>query len=278
MGAGTVDIPAVDGYPLGAHLHPAGSSNDWMIVNPAFGVPAGYYAAFADAASDMGYNAVTYDYRGVGGSAPSALRGFEATLGDWATLDMAGVVDWVRSRGPRRVVMYSHSLGGILAGLMGGDHPVDAMVTVGSENTYWRYRRGRGKYVALGRALLTPMLTAIFGYMPWSRFSAAEDVPSGAIRQMARSIRHRGGLLDDPALPVSRYAEFTAPVLAISIADDPEATERSVDDLARAYPHVQRRHLEPDPVGIGRVGHFGFFRPGASPLWPGTLDWLRERE
>ena len=36
---------------------------------------------------------VTYDYRGIGGSAPSRLRGFEARMRDWAFLDMTAVVD-----------------------------------------------------------------------------------------------------------------------------------------------------------------------------------------
>lgn len=272
-----VRIPAVDGYPLGGRVHGGGGSGDWVIVNPALAVAGSFYDGFAADVATRGFTVVTYDYRGIGHSAPDRLRGFPASLGDWATLDMAGVVDWARSRGVRRVLMVGHSLGGILAGLMGPQHPVDALVTVGSENTCWRHRRGRLKAVALMRSVLAPPVAATFGYMPWSRFSHAQDVPAGAILQMGRGIRRRGGLLDDPDLPVSRLAGFTAPVLAISIADDPEATRESVDDLARAYPNVQRRHIDPAAAGVGAVGHFGYFRPAARALWPETVDWLAAR-
>jgi predicted alpha/beta hydrolase len=35
------------------------------------------------------------------------------------------------------------------------------------------------------------------------------------------------------------------------------------------------RHLTPAELGLRRIGHFGFFRPGAEPLWRETAEWLR---
>ena len=58
-------------------------------------------------------------------------------------------------------------------------------VTVGSEKVYWRYRHGRTKAVALSRVWLTPPFTAVIGYVPWSRFARAEDLPAGAARMEA---------------------------------------------------------------------------------------------
>ena len=47
--------------------------------------------------------------------------------------------------------LVGHSLGGILPGLMECGDLVDAMVTVASENVYWRYRHGRTRALYLSR-------------------------------------------------------------------------------------------------------------------------------
>ena len=273
-----VQIPATDGFPLSATIT---SSNagvcDWVVINGAFAVASRFYASFAGAVAEAGCIALTYDYRGIGGSRPATLRRFSATLGDWATQDMAGVVNWVhRTQAPRHVFMVGHSLGGILPGLMGNADLVDAMVTVGSENTYWRYRKGAARSMAYSWA--TRPFATVFGYLPWSRFSSAEDVPAGAALQMAVSMRRPGGILDDPTLPVQRYADFQAPVLAYSISDDTEATRPSVDALMSVYPHVERRHIDPADAGLDRLGHFGYFKRPARGLWPEAISWLQNPE
>ena len=248
------------------------------MVSAAFATAAGFYEAFAEALARAGFAAITYDYRGIGASRPAGMRGFPATLTDWAVLDMAGVVRWVHdTHRPRRLFMFSHSAGGILAGMAGVSELVDAMVTVGSENTYWWYDHPRVKAAQWTRALLTAPITTLFGYVPWSRFSDAQDVPAGAARQMASAIRRPGGVLGDPDVPADRYAAFTAPVLAYSIGDDEWVSERSVDDLAASYPNSARRHVHPAEAGLDRIGHFGYFRPRCRSLWDDPIVWLQSQ-
>jgi predicted alpha/beta hydrolase len=177
-------VPAGDGYDLAATVtQPGDGARDWVIVSGAFAVAARFYARYATALAEAGLGAVTYDYRGIGASRPASLRRFPATIADWAVLDMAGVTAWVHAtQAPRRLFMVGHSLGGILPGLMGCPELVDALVTVGSENVYWRYRKGRIAAAYLSRSWLTPPITAAFGYVPWSRFARGEDVPGGAAR------------------------------------------------------------------------------------------------
>jgi predicted alpha/beta hydrolase len=272
-------VPAVDGYALAATVtQPEHGARDWVIVSGAFAVAARFYSRYATALAEAGFAAVTYDYRGIGASRPAALRGFPATIADWAVLDMAGVTTWVHStHAPRRLFMVGHSLGGILPGLMDCPDLVDAMVTVGSENVYWRYRRGRTKAVALSRVWLTPPITSVIGYVPWSRFARAEDLPAGAARQMTAAMRSPGGFLDDATLPTERYATFRAPVLGYSIDDDPEATTDSVDAMMAAYPNAERRHLTPADVGLDQIGHFGYFKSFAQPLWGEAISWLKRQ-
>lgn len=275
-----LEIPGCDGYPLAATVvAPGAGTSDWVIVGPAIGVAARFYAPFAAALARCGIAAVTFDYRGIGASRPARLRGFDASMGDWAALDMAGVTTWVHhSHQPRRLFLVGHSLGGILAGLMDCSGLVDAMITVASENVYWRYRSGLTRLNRLGLVLLNRPVTAVCGYAPWSRVSSAEDLPAAVARQMSAWIRSPGGILDDPTLPTERYATFGAPVLAYSIDDDPEGTRRSVDLMMSAYPNVERRHIHPADAGLDHLGHFGYFRPSARPLWTQAVTWLDEQQ
>ncbi|MEM9691419.1 MAG: alpha/beta fold hydrolase, partial [Myxococcota bacterium] len=105
-------LSARDGFPLAATLFEPESTTDRIaIVSSATGTPRRYYRHFARALAEAGWTAVTYDYRGIGGSRPDSLRAFEATVLDWALLDMAAIVDWA-DKTFDRIVMVGHSIGG----------------------------------------------------------------------------------------------------------------------------------------------------------------------
>ena len=123
---------------------------------------------------------------------------------------------------------------------------------------------------------MIPVLVRIFGYFPWSRFAAGEDLPGGIALEWARWCRNRDYLLGDPTLPLERYDRFDAPVLAYSIDDDDWGTPRGVDDMMRAYARVTRRHLVPADYGLEKLGHMGFFRQGSEAIWDEVVEWLDE--
>ena len=237
--------------------------------------PRGFYRHFAEHAAQSGYHVLTYDYRGIGDSRPESLRGFPATMGDWALQDMAGIVDWVTAtHAHAEVLMLGHSLGGVLPGLLDNADHIRGMVTVSAPNSYWRVQSPRFQPIFLTCSGLFPIITPVVGYLPWSRVSHAQDMPAGAALQMARWMRQPGGILDDPTLPVDRFARFPAPILAYSIDDDQEACTRAVDSMMSAYPNLERRHLTPSDAGVSSIGHFGLFRPAASAAWPEIINWL----
>ena len=114
------------------------------------------------------------------------------------------------------------------------------------------------------------------GYVPWSRFARAEDLPAGAARQMAAAMRTPGGFLDDATLPTQRYATFRAPVLGYSVDDDPEATRIRGRDDGR-LPQRGAPALAPADIGLDHIGHFGYFKPSAQPLWGEAISWLAQQ-
>ena len=267
-------VPARDGYPLAATLFRSGPRV--VIINSATAVKRHFYKHFAGALAARGYTALTYDYRGIGGSKPATLRGFRALTRDWSLLDMHGVVAWARAElGAERLFLVGHSVGGQTAGLLENSDAINGMVTLSSQSGYWRLQGAEQKVTVLFHVHVTlPLLSQLFGYMPWSAISAAEDLPKGVAIEWARWCRQPNYLLDDDTLPLARYQKFRAPVLAYSFGDDKWGTRASVDAMMRAYPNLERRHVEPAEAGLPRIGHFGYFRRESSSLWHDAIEWL----
>ncbi len=266
------------GHALAASVFEAPGSDTVVLVNAATGVPRQFYKYFAAYFRDNGWTTVTYDYRGIGESAPPSLRGFTVRMRDWALIDIPEVIDWVSSEfRPRRLFAVGHSFGGQGIGLIERPQRITAMVGVSAQSGYWGVQGGVEKYRArFAVTVLIPVLTRLFGYFPWSRFAAGEDLPAGVALEWARWCRDRNYLLGDETLPLGRYDAFAAPILAYSIEDDDWGTAPAVDDMMRAYRDVTRRHLVPADYGLDKIGHMGFFRSGSEAIWDEVIAWLED--
>jgi len=272
-----VTIPARDGYTLAGTLHSSRvDSRRVVVINPAIAVPGRFYRHFADGLTEAGYTALTWDYRGIGASKPKRLRGFPATVRDWVFSDMAGVVDWVAAElAPRRIFFIGHSLGGQVAGLLDNASAIDGMATMSAQSGHWRLQAGEQKVVALLHTYLTlPLLSRVFGYGPWGLLGPGENLPEMAALEWAGWCRKPGYILGDTSLPLERYRGFTAPVLAYSFGDEKWGQPRSVDAMMRAYPNVERRHVDPADFDLDAIGHVGYFRQVSKKLWWDTINWL----
>jgi len=87
-------IPAKDGYPLNAKAFvPESPPRRFIQFNSGTGIPKEFHTNFCRFLAHSGYLTLIYDYRGIGGSAPEKLKGFDAT--DRGFLDASGVFDWV---------------------------------------------------------------------------------------------------------------------------------------------------------------------------------------
>lgn len=271
-------IPARDGYPLAATVF-AGDGRDWVVVNSATAVLRGYYARFARFLAGEGWNVVTYDYRGVGGSRPPRLRGFRALMRDWAQQDAAGVLDWIDGRDATRVAAVGHSFGGQALGLLPRPELLSAAIVVGAQSGYWRLWDGwRQLPVAALWHVLIPGLSAVCGFFPGRLLGMGEDSPAGVAREWAAWGRRPGYVTDAEGL-AEGYARVRCPLRSYSFSDDTFAPPRAVEALLGFYSaaRVERRSFTPGELGVRAFGHWAFFKERfREPLWTEAAAWLRE--
>ena len=122
------------------HFAPAQATRGSVVVGAAMGVPQAYYADFARWLAGQGWHVVTFDYRGSGASLPTTahqgLRGFRASLFDWAH-DYEAVVDWAAALQPGAPLLaLGHSLGGQLPGLLRNAHKLSGLLGVAAGSGY----------------------------------------------------------------------------------------------------------------------------------------------
>ena len=91
-----------DGHSLAARcFKPHGeAAKRAVIIACALGVPQSFYARYATWLTQQGCVAYTFDWRGMGESAPDNLRHYRAKLIDWALQDAPAMMELVAQRHP----------------------------------------------------------------------------------------------------------------------------------------------------------------------------------
>jgi predicted alpha/beta hydrolase len=273
-------IPATDGFALaGTCYTPEHPPAARVIIGAALGVRQRYYAAFARALAARGFEVITFDYRGIGASAPPRLRGFEARLQDWGTHDLAGALQWAFGRAPERPVLFiGHSVAGQVLPMAEGADRLAAILLVASQAGNLGHWSGRDRFrVELFWRGVVPVTTRLLGRVPGWTMGGGADLPAGVARQWARWGLHRDYLLGEHPEVRERAARITAPTAVISFDDDVYSPRAAVDVLAAWYgpAGAKRVHIHPRDVGARVIGHFGSFRPAhRDTLWARAAQWL----
>jgi predicted alpha/beta hydrolase len=273
-----LDVSATDGFRLAARLFsPSGSARGTVVIHAATAAPQQYYQRFARFLAGSGLRTLTYDYRGIGRSAPPTLRGFEATLVQWADRDARAIFRLARTEWAEPVALVGHSFGGQLIGLVDELHEAAGALLVGSQLGYYGYwpLLDRPRLLMIWRGLV-PAATAAYGYMP-GKLGLGHDLPYGVAREWARWCSQPGYLLSEQPAARARFAHFLKPVRLYSFTDDDYAPRRAVEELSNLFVNadLDHRRLDPRDAGVDEVGHFGFFRPRLErALWGEALEFL----
>lgn len=276
----TLNLIAADGYVLTGSLFPAaGPTKGRLVVAGATAVPQGFYKRFAQFASLRGFETLTFDYRGIGLSSPLSLKGFRMDLLDWARLDLAAAVE-AMSGGSAPLYVVGHSYGGHAFGLLPNHQRVTGFYVFGTGAGWHGYMpAGERLRVLTMWNVVLPLLTWWKGYCPWKLLGMGEDLPVDAYKQWRHWCQFPRYFFDDPAmLGIERgYAAVRTPIVAANALDDLWASPASRDAFVEFYINapLTRENIDPRQVGAP-VGHMGYFRRGAEPLWDCMLEWFSD--
>lgn len=287
--AQATELMAADGYRLAAMIYAPQLRQSMsevaqetvkghIVVASATGVPQGFYRRFAEYASQRGFKVLTFDYRGIGQSNYASLKGFSASFLDWAQLDLAAAVD-AMSEADIPLFMVGHSFGGQALGLLPNHHKVARLYTFATGAGWhgWMPLSEQIKVFFMWR-LVGPLLTRWKGYLHWQQLGMGEDLPLEVYRQWKRWCRFPHYFFDDPVMHgiAEQFAAVTTPIVAANALDDLWAPPNSRDAFLRGYQNAKQVVIDLDPRDTGPLGHMGYFRAHALPLWSNVLDWFAE--
>lgn len=281
MSPKTIELQAADSYRLAARVYETGGFvRGVALIVSAMAIKQSFYADFAEWLAAKSWETITFDYRGMGDSAPKSLRGLETDILTWARQDCAAALAFARARAAGRPLLWiGHSLGGQILAMTPGNESLTAAITVASGSGYWRENAyPLRRYSWWLWHVMVPVATAICGYFPGKRLRMVGDLPKGVIEQWSRWCRNPDYAAGAEGETMrAAYRKPTLPILSLSFTDDEYMSERNIASLHGFYENAQRtmRRLAPADVGLKRIGHFGFFRADiGSRLWPSMLDWV----
>jgi predicted alpha/beta hydrolase len=268
-----IRFDARDGYSLSGRIIAPADPKAAVLISSGTGFPKGVYRRIALAGAEQGYACLIYDYRGIGGSAPAQLKGFQADILDWGRLDFPAALDRAAALAPDKPLFtLGHSVGGHLVGFADNEDRARAHAFVCVGSGYWgahdpAYRpKALFFWLAYGPACL-----ALKGYIPEGGIWGGTALPAPVFRQWrgwAFQPRYFGDVLDQ--IEGARFDRVTTPIRNYTFTDDALASERSVRELMSLYtasrPEILR--LAPQDVGANRIDHAGAFRRGAEGFWP----------
>ena len=283
-----VEIKADDGYLLsGIYFEDHTSSSKAIAaIIPAVGVPKEFYIEFASWLAGQRINTLIFDYRGVRENLNTkALRKLNPKLSDWGKLDVTAAIKWLRSDKPKLPLhLVAHSIGGHMMGLTTEWQEIDSVVTVTSGSGYWRHwPLPKSLPMFWFWYLLMPVSVTLFGYLPGIRLGWSMNMSKAVAMQWGSWARHPDYMLDEQGRSYAAQGgipNFDRPIYSLSFTDDNVMSKEAVEALHGLYTNstVIRNHIAPESVGLDQIGHFGFFRPQASSIWPLVIEGFHSRE
>lgn len=249
-----------------------------VIIAPAVQVVQKDYSSFAVFFQQQGYHVITFDYRGVGSSAPVLLKGFDAGLHQWAVQDTDAVIRFVRASFLNQELIYiGHGIGGEMIGLVPASQYINKLVLVSSALSCKKLWPWKGRLRIFVMKKIARMANWWYGYFPGTRLGLFRDLPKGVVHEWADWCNNPNGLFD--VFPDNNYRKLQVPLLCVSFSDDWLTPQKGVDGLLSYFSSagITRYHVNAETLAVKRKKSFCFFELQLkSTLWMMLKEWLEE--
>lgn len=270
-----------DALPISIKVfEPQNSNEKLLLINSATGVKQQIYFSFAKYFAENGFTVITHDYRGVGESKPSKMKGFDATMRIWGTEDLKTVTSFIKENYPHhRKFCLGHSVGALLLGMNEDSKIFEKFIFVTTQDAYvgnlsWNVAIAG----VLGFGIAVPLTTQLFGYFPAHRFGLGESLPKGVAhdwRTLILNKKSTSRLYEKIEQDFSK--DLTQETFIIYTEDDPWITMKGMESMMNnVYPNLKKtyRKVLVSESPKKEIGHVNFFRSFNKSLWKIVLDQL----
>jgi len=277
----SIHIKARDQYLLAATHWQNEMPKGIVAINAGTCVDQKFYSRFAHWLAQQNYDVLTYDYRGVGKSAPDNLKGFKASIVDWGQLDIPAVIDWMIEKYPtNKRFMVGHSMGGQIIGLADNINQIDKIVAFVPSYGNWQNNAPKDRWkMGFRWAFLFPYAVLRNGYFPASRAGMGNDWPKGVTWDWwswgIRRLPHYK-IMDNRGVQ-HFYQKVKVPIKAYFTTDDLIASERCIPyyKIDFASTDLEVVVLKPEDYGLEKIAHMGMFSPKCLKLWRAVVEDLK---
>ncbi|WP_436906141.1 alpha/beta hydrolase family protein [Acinetobacter johnsonii] len=270
---------ATDGYILtGIKYLPCVPKKANLVIASATGVPQEFYQHFARYMAKLGYEVLSFDYRGINKSAPESLKKFKMNYLDWGTKDLSSLLDQI-SDSALPLFLIGHSFGGQALGLVTNHHRITACYSLGTGIGWPEYMPYFERFkIKLLTKYVMPLMVKRHGYMAWSKLNMGVDLPSDVFKQWQSWSQYPEYFFDDPKLEflIDQYSKVKTKIFAATSLDDEWATPKSRNEFMKYYSNAEVHLIDIDPkrYGSNSIGHMGYFKKNAQPIWQSIIQTL----
>lgn len=257
---------------------PDGRPTSALLMLPALGIRAKFYAALARGLALGGVLVVVLEQRGNGESPYRPGDGSHFDLSDYLHEDVAAALVWLRAKcGGVPLYVGGHSLGGHMASLAVAEnqtafagvlHFACGFPYVGD------YRPPASLFIRFLIALI-PLMTYVLGYFPGSRLGLGGREYRGLMLDWRLWARSGSYNIKGFESVEERLAEFSGRMLSVAFDQDTLASAKSIDRACSVFKSADVRKLK---LGAAEQGaHLGHINWGRKPdgAVAAVLDWLK---
>lgn len=270
-----------DQIPLSIKVfEPETANGKLLLINSATGVKQQIYFSFAKYLAEKGFTVITYDYRGIGESKPDKMRGFNASMRIWGTVDFKTLTSFIQQKYPDYTKFcLGHSVGALILGMNDYSRNFEKFIFVGTQDAYLGNLTFPVAVTALlGFGIALPVMTHFFGYFPAHRFGLGESLPKGVAFDWQTLILNKKSTSRlYEKIDGNCATQLTRETYIIHAEDDTWVTQKGMKNLLKnVYPNLKTTYREIliSESEKGEIGHVNFFRSYNKNLWKIVLDQL----